>query len=256
MNNIMKGLISVVVIICVLKYYNVITEPMTSELVDPTKKDWLEELFDMRQIITIPSRVKNVSAFCRSLEIKETIFNAILKTDLSYNNVYNLKIGEIACAMSQEAVLKKFVESGTESLLLFEDDVMPINHEVYTNSGITLDHIKKYVRKCMENLPSDWSILYLGKCWSDCRRAITVNKYIMKEHKSLCHHAIAFSRKGAQRILNAIIHPISKPIDHIVSALCMSGELQAYSAKICVFYQNRDELSTTIGNFDNLPVCA
>ena len=62
-------------------------------------KDWLDEIFDMRQIITIPDRTKNVLKFCNSLNINTSIFNAILKQDLKYDNVYNLKIGEIACAL-------------------------------------------------------------------------------------------------------------------------------------------------------------
>lgn len=258
MNVILKGLILILIIIC-FEYYNKyikISEPMTSVLSNSNKKDWLDEIFDMRQIITISSRKKNVSLFCKSLEINETIFNAILKADISYNNVYNLKIGEIACAMSQEAVLRKFVESDAKSLMLFEDDVMPINHEVYTNSGITLNHIKKYIEKCVQNLPSNWDVIYFGRCWDNCSKHITINKYLVKVHRAMCHHAIVFSKKGAQRILESIKHPLSKPIDHIVSGLCVSGELHAYASKTPVFYQNRDQLSTTIGNFDSLPVCA
>ena len=64
-------------------------------------KDWLENLFEYRQIITIPERINHVKKFCKSFDIKQTIFNAILKKDISYNNVYNLKLGDIACALSQ-----------------------------------------------------------------------------------------------------------------------------------------------------------
>ena len=44
-----------------------------------TDNDWLEELFEYRQIITIPERIEHVEKFSDSFEIKPTIFNAILK---------------------------------------------------------------------------------------------------------------------------------------------------------------------------------
>lgn len=250
-------IVTLVVMLCIVgylcKYSN--TELFT-EMTSTVTKDWLEELFEKRQIITIPSRVQNVSEFCESLEIKETIFNAILKKDLSYNNIYNLKMGEIACAMSQENVLQKFVDSGEKTLLMFEDDIMPINHEVYVNSGITLDHIKKYIQKCMNYLPNGWDVIYFGRCWDNCAKHIKINKYLVKIHRAMCHHAIGFSREGAKKILENISHPMSKPIDHVVSGLCSIGAIDCYASIVPVFYQNRDELSTTIGNFDKLPVCA
>lgn len=218
-------------------------------------KDWLEELFDSREIITIPSRRKYVNDFCNSFQIKPTIFNATLKSDLSYNNIYRLKMGEIACAISQEKVLRKFVNSNHSSLLLFEDDNISFTNDVYATSKINLQHIKKYIKNCVESLPSDWDVLYLGRCWDNCSRNVKINKYLFKTHRTLCHHAIAFSKSGAEKILDAITHPLTKPIDHIVANLTINGVIDSYASVVPIFYQNRDELMSTIGNFDNLPVC-
>lgn len=219
------------------------------------KKDWLEELFEFRQIITIPDRVTHVKKFCKSFEIKPTIFNAILKKDIEYNNVYNLKIGEIACALSQEAVLKKFIKSETKTMLMLEDDNIPFTNEFYKNVGLKLEFIKDYMIKCVQSLPYDWDVLYFGRCWDDCVNHTPWNNYIVKTRRTLCHHAIAFSRKGASLVLEQIKHPLNVPIDHIVANLTSAGKLNTFASILPIFYQNRAELNSTIGNYDHLPIC-
>jgi GR25 family glycosyltransferase involved in LPS biosynthesis len=218
-------------------------------------KDWLEDLFEYRQIITIPERINHVKQFCKSFEIKQTIFNAILKKDISYNNVYNLKLGEIACALSQATVLKNFINGNYKSMILFEDDNIPLTNTFYTDVGLNLDYIKEYITNSVFSLPYDWDVLYLGRCWDDCMNNIPINKYIVKTKKTLCHHAIAFSRKGASIVLENISHPLNLPIDHIVANLTLYGKLNTYATILPIFYQNRDELNSTIGNFDHLPIC-
>jgi hypothetical protein len=148
------------------------------------KNDWLEDLFEYRQIITIPERIEHVKKFCKSFDIKPTIFNAILKKDLDYNNVYNLKIGEIACALSQEAVLKKFIDSEKKSMLMLEDDNIPFTNEFYKNVGLKSEFVKDYITKCVESLPDDWDVLYLGRCWDDCANHIPFNNYIVKTKRT------------------------------------------------------------------------
>lgn len=219
------------------------------------KKDWLENLFEYRQIITIPERIDHVNKFCKSFDIKPTIFNAILKKDLVYNNVYNLKIGEIACALSQEAVLKNFIQSESKSMLMLEDDNIPFTNEFYKNVGLKLNFVKDYIAKCVKTLPDDWDVLYFGRCWDDCANHTPYNDYIVKTKRTLCHHAIAFSRKGAAIILTHITHPLNVPIDHVVANLTTYGKLNTYASILPVFYQNRIELNSTIGNYDHLPIC-
>jgi len=225
------------------------------ETFEQDNRDWLEKLFDRREIVTIPSRIENVNNFCKSFNIKPTIFKAILKNDISYNNKFNLKIGEIACAMSQETVLRNFISSNDQTLLMFEDDVMPFTDLVYSRSNVTLADLQKYVKKAVKSLPVTWDILYLGRCWDDCENNIRINNYLVKTNYTLCHHAIAFSRDGAKKVLKHIKHPLNKPIDHIVAMLTKKRLLDSYATNIPIFYQNRDDLTTTIGNFDNLPIC-
>lgn len=220
----------------------------------PTK-DWLENLFDSREIITIPDRLEHVQEFCKSFELKPTIFNAILKKDISYNNIYNLKIGEIACALSQEAVLRQFIKDNTRHLLLMEDDNLPFSNKFYSDIGLKLDYIKEYMTSAFLSLPSDWDVIYFGRCWDDCGSHQEVNDYLVKTKRTLCHHAIGFSRKGAQKIIAALQHPLNMPIDHIVANLTLYGKINVYATILPIFYQNRVELNSTLGNHDHLPIC-
>ena len=66
-----------------------------------------------------------------------------------------MKIGEIACALSQEAVLKGFIESKTKNMLMLEDDNVPFSNEFYKNVGLKLEFIKDYMSPGMENLDYD-----------------------------------------------------------------------------------------------------
>jgi len=230
-------------------------EKFKPNLNENDKLDWLEELFDYRKVITIPQRISYVENFCKSFNIKINIFNAILKKDLSYNNPYNLKIGEIACALSQETVLKDFIASNTRHLLILEDDNVPFTHKFYSDVGLKLDYIKEYTKIAVNSLPSDWDVLYLGRCWDDCTNHTIINNYLVKTSRTLCHHAIAFSRKGANIVLNSISHPLNVPIDHIVANLTLLGKINSYATILPIFYQNRAELDSTIGNYDHLPIC-
>lgn len=242
----------IVVISLIINIRNKNIEKFTT---DTNTNDWLEDIFEYRQIITIPKRKKHVHKFCKSFEIKPTFFDAILKNEISYRNSYGLKIGEIACALSQEAVLRKFIETGKSSMIMFEDDNIPFTYKFYKKNKISLNHIKKYIKKAYNMLPSDWDVLYLGRCWDNCGRNIKINKYLYKTHRTLCHHAIAFSRQGAIRVLEAISHPLQRPIDHIVARLTTRGEIDSYATIIPIFYQNREKMKSTVGNFDNLPIC-
>jgi len=217
--------------------------------------DWLGELFDYRQIITIPSRVDHVTDFCKSFDIKVTIFDAILKDDIKYNNIYNLKLGEIACALSQEAVLTNFLNTNKKYLLLMEDDNIPLTNSFYSDIDLKLTDIKEYIKNAFNSLPADWDVLYLGRCWDNCAKHIPINEYIVKTKRTLCHHAIAFSKKGAKKVLDAISHPLKVPIDHIVANLTISGKINSYATILPIFFQNRIELKSTLDNNDHLPIC-
>ena len=219
------------------------------------EKDWLEELFDYRQIITIPSRIKHVAEFCESFNIKVTIFDAILKDKIEYNNIYNLKLGEIACALSQEAVLQNFVNSNKNFFLLMEDDNIPLTNPFYLDIDLKLNDIKEYLKNAFNSLPANWDVLYLGRCWDNCAKHIPINEYIVKTHRTLCHHAIGFSKKGAKKVLEAISHPLKIPIDHIVANLTLSGKINSYATILPIFFQNRIELKSTLDNNDHLPIC-
>lgn len=227
----------------------------------------LENIFDSISIITIPERINYVKLFSNSFNINYNIFNAILIKDIKniYNNKYNLKWGEIACACSHEAVLKQFIKTNFNNLLILEDDNLNLNNYDSNTEQLIgydkekhfnkLDYLNTYISNSFKSLPNDWDILYLGRCWDDCNNHQIINKYIIKTSRTLCNHAIVYSKKGAFKILKHIKHPLQYPIDHIIANLSLQNKLNCYATIKPLFFQNRIELGTTIGNFDDLPIC-
>jgi GR25 family glycosyltransferase involved in LPS biosynthesis len=232
----------------------------------------IDKIFDAIYIITIPSRKNYVEEFAKSFKINYNLFNAILIKDLEniYDNRYNLKWGEIACASSHEAVLKLFINSDMETILILEDDnthlqkCQIVNDDIICNvktednednNKKTLSYINNYIYNSYKSLPDDWDIFYLGRCWDDCINHKYINNYIVKTTRTLCNNAIVYSRRGAKKILDKLNHPLRYPIDHIIANLSLDNTLNCYATIKPSFYQNRNELGSSIGNHDILPVC-
>jgi len=256
MNNIIK-IISFIIIIILLyqylqnEYTEYYTQPCnTLPLIN------INDFIDSIYVITMPSRIHYVIGFYKSFNIDCSIFNAILIKDLhDYNNVYNLKLGEIACASSHMKVLNDFLETNNKNILIFEDDITYYSEIEYKNKNTLGLHINNYIYHAFISLPPDWDLLYLGRCWDDCNNHIHINKYIVQTYRTLCNHSILYSRKGAKILLDNISHPLKMPIDHIIANLTMSKKLKCYATKIPIFYQNRKALQSSIGNFDELRIC-
>jgi GR25 family glycosyltransferase involved in LPS biosynthesis len=252
MLKIIINLILISIILLLLKYYMINKETFY----DNDQKDWLSNIFDSVYVICIPERLQYVYDFCESFKIRPVLFNAILKDQINYDNAHNLKMGEIACALSHENVLQNFLKTDAKHILIFEDDIMYLSDNFYTNMNINLKFINDYIENAFKSLPDDWDLLYLGRCWDNCSNHIKINDFIVKTKRTLCNHAIVFSRKGAQKIIDNIVHPMSVPIDHLISNLNYNNIINAYATILPLFYQNRLDLTSTIGNFDSLPVCS
>ena len=220
------------------------------------KQNWIHNIFDSVYIITIPKRVYHVNYISNTMKIKPIIFNAVDKNTLDKkhlvdNNIITSKYystnnkGRIACHLSHINVMIDFLKNPNKKhCMIFEDDMKLPN---------TLTNIVHIMENSMKNIPNTWDIIYFGRCWDDCRKAVYYNKYLMKSNP-LCRHAYAVSRKGATKIVEHTL-PMVHNGDDMYRILIDSHVLDSYSTKIPLFFQNRENELSTLGNNGVLKVC-
>ena len=92
-------------------------------------------------------------------------------------------------------------------------------------------------------IPSDYDIIYLGRCWDSCRRSVSLNRQIVKCHAPQCFHSYGVSREGAKKIIK-YTKALIKPPDLTISEYIRSGKITAYAPKKSIFYQNRQEITS------------
>jgi GR25 family glycosyltransferase involved in LPS biosynthesis len=197
-------------------------------------------------VIAIPERKKRAVRFLRAMGLDDTavVFDAVLKQDLEKDP--HLSGGQLACALSHMTVWARFLESGdSERLMVFEDDVKPPS-----GSGIRSD-----VGEALRELPRDWDICFLGWCWSDCGAHQKVSKHLDRVRVVHCTHAYVLSRKGARKLLDAIREPLTQPIDEYISALTASGAVKSHVVRKPLFFQDRENLGSTVVNTGDLRLC-
>lgn len=213
----------------------------------------LDSLVDSIYIITIPKRRERIERIAQRMKIRPTIYKAVEKARLGpaefklvHPDYYKPRHhGRIACHLSHMGVLKDFLSTSHKTCLIFEDDIQTPSDLV---KAATI------FKGCMDTLPEAWDILYLGRCHDYCRLATSVSEYLIKSYP-LCRHAYVVSRKGARKLLTYTI-PMWHNGDQMYLKLIQAGRLSAYSSKEPLFFQQREELGSTLGNGStNPPVC-
>ena len=219
---------------------------------------WINKYFDSVYVITLPERKSHMKSVMRSINVNPTFFPAYLAKNLKQEELINRELiipecnlsrGQVACHLSHCGVLGDFLKNKkAQSCLVFEDDISIPDKSLATN-----EHFEKVLR----DLPEDWDVLYLGRCWDSCNQEIPVSPYIVRCFQPLCRHAIAFSRKGAKKIIDYTLPMNTNPGDRMISELIQSGTVIAYCASPAIFFQNREKFDSSLRMKTNTspPVC-
>ena len=222
------------------------------------KDEWNTHFFDKTYIITIPERLDYVKYITKIMKINPTIYEGINKNTLNLDKLVNdgilspsykksNNIGRIACYLSHINVLKNFLQNTkNNNCFIFEDDIK-LNE--------TLSDKIVHLKKIMNNIPSNWDIIYFGKCAEKCKKKITVNAYTTTNSTPLCLHAYAVSRKGAEIIVKNAF-PIEEGVDYMYRKLIKNQKLNEYTSTIPVFFQNRDNFGSSIGHGSDIQICS
>ena len=214
----------------------------------------LNSYVDNVKVICLPERETYIKNILSKNNITFEIFPAILKSNLKIDVLYannildnsnKLNTGEIACYLSHLEILKTFLNSNYDTILIFEDDLK-----------ISYDNLNKInLKKSLENIPSNFDILYLGKCWEICSKTEPFNSYWNTTYSPSCLHSYILSRKGATKILN-LSYPIKIPFDNVISRNIRKNKLIGYSLKKSIFYQNRENIESLLEHGTQLlPEC-
>lgn len=189
--------------------------------------------------------------------IRNGVYDDVAARRPQFRHRHGMGLGQIACSLSHRLLHETIVREGYERVLIFEDDVVPVEA-----------HLSQ-VRQALAELPADWELLYLGY-----RKHETVTSLMrMKQqlYKVLsplglvrwtsrearhflprpysarlrraglhdCTHAYALSRAGAQQLL-AAHQPIVAHIDSFISYQVLNGQLNAFVSVPSFFDQVGD----------------
>lgn len=132
------------------------------------------------------------------------------------------------CASSHAKAMAQFLDSGQESAIIFEDDVM------FTNASAFLDE----ATSAINSLPPSWSYMYFGRCGATCVGEPFVSKGIVRTRDSLCTHAYAVTRRGAHAYLALNEGNATSDSDQALRYLCYTEVANCYALKTSIVFQN------------------
>ena len=138
-------------------------------------------------------------------------------------------------------LLKNFVNSNDNTIFIFEDDI----------SSKVKKNYKQIIENAMSNIPNDWDIVYFGRCWDNCNEMKKITNDLYKVTSPLCRHAYGLTKNGAKKILKYTI-PMYHNGDKMYSFNIKNGKIKAYAIHPGIFFQNRHDNGTTLGN-NNIP---
>ncbi len=208
----------------------------------------LNNFFDKVYVITLPKRKYHMVNLMKTNNIDIKIFDALTpentpKEYLYENNYLSsdciLNDGKIYCHMSHISVLKDMIKNNYKNCFIFEDDI--------DSTDFNKENIN-YLDTILKNLPNDYEIFYLGKCWDIKDKNIIVNDYITKPYKPLCLHSYGVSNIGARKILDNILPLHNLPTDVMIAKLIKKKFLNSYSSYDQIFTQNSNEFGSNLNN--------
>mmetsp|Transcript_30313 Transcript_30313/g.47470 ORF Transcript_30313/g.47470 Transcript_30313/m.47470 type:complete len:610 (-) Transcript_30313:1942-3771(-) len=144
-------------------------------------------------------------------------------------NSMNTLLAYIARARDQLVILEKHIKSGDQLVAIFEDDLLPIESAEVTNKAIHL---------AIHDLPKTADLLYLEFCSEDCGKIqYKPNQSLMRLFNPSCSAALLFTKKGMRLVVDLSV-PQWSSLDTMYSLFIKEGDLEAYSTRRPIFFQD------------------
>ena len=215
---------------------------------------YLNQFFDQIYVITLPNRQEYIQDVMEQMSIEYIFHPATLKDNIHEGELINngflsqdhqLNLGQIACHVSHIKVLNKFLMSPFKNCLIFEDDISISNDIKFKQDDLY---------KILNSIPSDYDLIYLGRCWDNCLKSTQINQSVIKCYAPQCRHAYGVSRMGARKIIS-LTRGLKFAGDLTISNHVKSGKLIAYAPIKSIFFQNRKQLGSNLNNYNVQKVC-
>jgi len=247
----------VVIVICFMFIVTTVKGSVSENQAFTQQENWIYDFVDKAYIIALPQRRKSVLKILDDIGIKPNVHPAYLEKYIDKRKLLDegfilpgttVTNARISCHYSHMQVLQTFVSSGAKTCVIFEDD-LKVNFDQ--------SEIQKYFTDMWADLPEDWDIISIGKCYDLCSPSnVTSNPLIVKAPYARCRHAYIVNRIGAKKILMMAKPMIHLPGDEMIAKLVRQGKLNYFSSARNLFDQNRGEFGSTLNNRQNiLPEC-
>lgn len=155
-----------------------------------------------------------------------------IKQYINKINYYLMPKKAIGIALSHIKTWESFLKTNDNYAFIFEDDiVINYNKDIFYN----------LLNKALNNVPSDFDILYLGYYCPNklCHYGLcdiiyktheskNINNYIKIPSIILTLHAYIISRKGAIKLINNIKFNLNNSIDILINNLSATNKINAY----------------------------
>lgn len=156
--------------------------------------------------------------------------------------------GVLALQLSYLCIFEKFVNNPktkpSDHCFIFEDDILYQHPKIWKNR----------LNNILKELPSDYDIINLGRCFDKCRKNIKYSKNLVSNTFPLCTHACGYSVPIAKHILSHAL-PMQEACDTLLRKLYLPGKMfKGFSASPAVFFQNK-ALVGLLGNISFMPEC-
>jgi GR25 family glycosyltransferase involved in LPS biosynthesis len=146
---------------------------------------------------------------------------------LVYNKFQNLTPGEIGCALSHIClyVLASNLDPNNYTLIL-EDDII-LQHPLTSNEFHT---------KLDDAISYNPDMVYLGKCFEDCKGMELIKNDIFYGSKPVCFHSYMIKNSFAKVIMQYIdsLNFIDKPIDSLVGGLLTKRKIIVFHPSLLI----------------------
>lgn len=247
---------------CKNKYENMIIDNPINKIFKkifviciPSRKKYIQNVMEYMGLTPIyvdailASSLPSLQILMENNVINENFITRFLGSEkkIDENDKYVLGIkGKIALHLTLIHTMKLFLETDENKCIVFEDDVLKPQdlNELFTR-----------FKNIFENeIKNDYNMINMGRCYDRCSQNIKYSENLITNTRAMCTHAMIYDRKIANLIINSL--PLYGGGDFVVAeAVASDKNLVYYSVTPPLFYQNNNEMGSTLNNSSSMREC-